>query len=250
VPAAGARNCVNAWERFLRSNKSPVLTDAYLGSPYAKLLELRAVSDDWDSLMPPNPTRGIIGQITHHLDHMAEMLHAIDEYDELNYHHHHHRRIAFVGSFLLDFRALYYFLLGPGSATDAHRFDFVDIRTWQRPRTDATKRMDKLVLFISKYRAHLSKSRFDPPYQSLEDWIDVSNITAEYLGRVLLDYLDVLDEFIDNLSDTKVVGKGFWQGAAFSARYKTEVALGVRQSDYPDALKPLKSVQARQEPAN
>jgi len=31
---------------------------------------------------------------------MAEMLHAIDEYDELNYHH--HRRIVFVDSFLLD----------------------------------------------------------------------------------------------------------------------------------------------------
>src|SRR4029453_6528102 len=61
---------------------------------------------DW---VPPQPTRGIVGQITHHLDHLAEMLHAIDEYDELNYHH--HRRIAFVDSFLLDFRALYHFLL-------------------------------------------------------------------------------------------------------------------------------------------
>ena len=123
------------------------------------------------------------------------MLHAIDEYDELNYHH--HRRIAFVDSFLLDFRALYYFLLGRREESDAHRYDFVDIKAWQRPKTEATKRMDKLVLFISKHRAHLSMSRFVPEYQDLEDLIGVSQITAEFLGQVLLDYLDILDDFID-----------------------------------------------------
>jgi hypothetical protein len=138
---------------------------------------------------------------------MAEMLEAIDEYDELNYHH--HRRIAFVDSFLLDFRALYYFLLGPREKGDAHRFDFVDIKTWQRPKTEATKRMGKLVLFISKHRAHLSMSRFDPPYPDLEEWIGVPSITAEYLAQVLLDYLDILDEFIAHLPEGKESGKGF-----------------------------------------
>jgi hypothetical protein len=195
---------------------------------------------DW---VPPQPTRGVVGQITHHLDHLAEMLYAIDEYDELNYHH--HRRIAFVDSFLLDFRALYYFLLGQRTAGDAHRYDFVDIRAWQRPKTEATKRMDKLVRFISKHRAHLSMSRFVPEYQDLESLIGVPQITAEFLGQVLLDYLDILDDFIDKLPEGTESGKGFWQGAAYSARYKTETALGVRKSDYPDHFKPLKSALAQ-----
>jgi hypothetical protein len=197
---------------------------------------------DW---VPPQPARVIIGQITYHLDHMAEMLQAIDEYDELN--EHDHRRIAFVDSFLLDFRALYYFLLGPRTAGDAHRYDFVDIQTWQRPRTEATKRMDKLVLFISKHRAHLSMSRFVPEYQDLRDLIGVSRITAEFLGQVLLDYLDILDDFIDKLPEGTERGKGFWQGAAYNARYKTETALGLRESDDPDHFRPLRSVQARTE---
>jgi hypothetical protein len=197
---------------------------------------------DW---VPPQPTRGIVGQITHHLDHLAEMLYAIDEYDELNYHH--HRRIAFVDSFLLDFRALYYFLLGPRTAGDAHRYDFVDIRAWQRPKTEATKRMDKLVLFISKHRAHLSMNRFVPEYQNLEDLIGVSQITAEFLGQVLLDYLDILDDFIAKLPEGAESGKGFWEGAAYNARYKTEIALGVQEYDYPDHFKPLKSVQAQRQ---
>jgi len=110
----------------------------------------------------------------------------------------------------------------------------VDIKTWQRPKTEATKRMDKLVLFVSKHRAHLSMSRFVPEYQDLEDLIGVQSLTAEYLGRMLLDFLDVLGEFIAHLPDTKECGKGFWQGAAYSSRYKTEVTLGIRESDHPD----------------
>jgi hypothetical protein len=197
---------------------------------------------DW---VPPQPTKWVVGQITHHWDHLAEMLYAIDEYDELDYHH--HRRIAFVDSFLIDFRALYYFLLDRRTAGDAHRYDFVDIRAWQRPKTEATRRMDKLVRFISKHRAHLSMSRFVPEYHDLEDLIGVSQITAEFLGQVLLDYLDILDDFIDKLPESTESGKGFWQGAAYSARYKTEIALGVRESDYPDHFKPLKSVQTQRE---
>ena len=93
-------------------------------------------------------------------------------------------------------------------------------------KTEATKRMDKLVLFVSKHRAHLSMSRFVPEYQDLEDLIGVSHITAEFLGQVLLDYLDILDHFIDKLPTDPGSGRGFWQGAAYSARYKTETALG------------------------
>jgi hypothetical protein len=110
--------------------------------------------------------------------------------------------------------------------------------------------MDKLVLFIGKHRAHLSMSRFDPPYPDLGELISVPDITAEFLGSVLLDYLDVLDSFIAALPDTRESGKGAWHGAAYSARYKTEIALGVRESDYPDHYKPLKSVQRRKDSAS
>jgi hypothetical protein len=62
---------------------------------------------------------------------------------------------------------------------------------------------------------------------------------------VLLDFLDLLDDFISKLPDGKEKGKSAWIGAACAARYKTEVALGVSDSDYPDNLKPLKGVQAQ-----
>lgn len=61
---------------------------------------------------------------------------------------------------------------------------------------------------------------------------------------MLLDYLDVLDDFIDKLPNSRESGKRAWLGAAGSARYKTEVALGLRESDYPESVKPLKSVAA------
>jgi hypothetical protein len=150
------------------------------------------VSDALENRLPPQPTRSIIGQITHQLAHMAEMRYAIDELGRDQY----LRRNAFVDSFLLHFRALYYFLLGTRDGDDADRYDFVDIKSWQRPKTQATKRMDKLVLFISKYRAHLSMSRFVPEYQELEDTLGVRRISAEFLGGVLLDFLEILDDFI------------------------------------------------------
>jgi hypothetical protein len=65
--------------------------------------------------------------------------------------------------------------------------------------------------------------------------------------QALLDYLDILDDFIDKLPEGTESGKGFWQGAAYSARYKTETALGVRESDDPGHFKPLKSVQAQRD---
>jgi hypothetical protein len=199
------------------------------------------VSDDpLEDRLPPQPASSIIGQITHHLSHMAEMLYAIDEAG-----YEYHRRTAFVDSFLIDFRALYYFLLGPGTSKEAHRLYFVDKKTWPRPKTDATKRMGKLVDFISMHRAHLNWSRFVRPYQDLEDLIGVRRIGAEFLGRVLLDFLEILDDFIDKLPEGKESGKAAWIGAAYNARYKTEVALGVRESDYPNSLKPLKSVLTR-----
>ena len=42
----------------------------------------------------------------------------------------------------------------------------------------------------------------------------------------------------------KKSGKRARLGAAYSARYNVEVALGLRQSDFSDAIEPLKSVQA------
>jgi hypothetical protein len=38
-----------------------------------------SVSDALENRLPPQPTRSIIGQITHQLAHMAEMRYAIDE---------------------------------------------------------------------------------------------------------------------------------------------------------------------------
>ena len=200
------------------------------------------MSSEADSFMslPPQPARSIIGQITHHLSHMADMVYAIDEVAE----EHHTWCIAFVDSFLLDFRALYYFLLGRREKGDAHRFNFADIKTWQRPSTDATRRMDKLVDFISKHRAHLSNRRFAAERESIESLLGVRRVTAEFLARTLLDYLDILDSFIRALPDAEEAGKQAWFGAAHSARYKVKLALGLRQSDFPDAIKPLKSVQA------
>lgn len=56
------------------------------------------------------------------------MLYAIDEAG-----YEYHRRTAFVDSFLIDFRALYYFLWG-GKSTEVRCYDFVDIKKWQPPK--------------------------------------------------------------------------------------------------------------------
>jgi hypothetical protein len=201
------------------------------------------VPDELEEL-PPEPKRSIIGQVTFHLNHLANMLYCIDEH-----HDEFHVRIACTDSFLLDFRALYYFLLEnrDKKRRDAHRLDFLDEKSWQpkKKHSEAAKRMATLAVFISKHRAHLSYSRFEPEYQSLQDVLRVRRLTAEYLGQVLLDYLEFLDDFIDKLPDTGESGKRAWIGAAGSARYKTEVALGLRDSDFPEKLKPLPSVQDR-----
>jgi len=81
-------------------------------------------------------------------------------------------------------------------------------------------------------------------HEDLGYLIGIPKFTAEFLGGVLLDHLDLLDDFIAKLPEGKESGKDVWIGSAFGARYKTEVTLGVRESDYPDKLKPLKSVQA------
>jgi hypothetical protein len=103
--------------------------------------------------------------------------------------------------------------------------------------------MGKLALFIGQHRAHLIWSRFVPTDQDLENLVGIPKFSAEFLGRVLLDFLDILDDFISKLPDDKESGKRAWIGAAKGARYKAEVALGVRESDFPDKLKPLRSVQ-------
>ena len=106
--------------------------------------------------------------------------------------------------------------------------------------------MDKLVDYTSKYRAHLSMRRFVPEFQDLESLIGEPSLSAEYLARMLLAFIDVLDDFIEKLPDTRESGKQAWQGAASTTRYKVEVALGLRQSDHPELFRPLRSVQARQ----
>lgn len=166
--------------------------------------------------------RSIIGQMSHHLDHMANMLQYIDEYEYAN----HDLCIACTDSFLLDFRALYGFLLGQRGGRDAHRYAFLTMKEWQRPKTAATKRLDSLAKFVSKHRAHLSESRFIQPRQSLQEVLGVPSLAPEYLAQALLDYLDVLDQFIGRLPDS--IGKAAWQSAVFNARYKTEVQLGIR----------------------
>jgi hypothetical protein len=196
-------------------------------------------SEALEDRLPPEPTRAIIGQIGHHLAHMAEMPYAIDELARDQY----LRRNAFVDSYLLHFRALYYFLWGR-KRTEVRCHDFVDSKKWQPPKTDATKRMRKLALIISQHRAHLARSRFEPTDQDLENLVGIPKFSAEFLAQVLLDYLDVLDDFISKLPDDKESGKDAWITAASAARYKTEVALGVCQADNPDKWRPLKSVQA------
>jgi hypothetical protein len=143
----------------------------------------------------PDPTTAIIGQIGLHLSRMAEMVYAIDEAEYQD-----HRRTAFVDCFLLDFRALSYFLWG-GKSTEVRCYDFVDIKNWQPRKTDATKRMHKLAVIVSKHRAHLSWSRFVPTDQDLQDLAGIPDFSAEFLGRVLLDLLDILDDFISKLPD-------------------------------------------------
>ncbi len=157
----------------------PIMAD---GAPLIRCLTVPADPLDLDDMFPPQPVRSIIGQITASLGHLANMLRYIDEY----YYDNHDLLVACTDSFLLDFRMLYYFLLEKRRSADAHRVDFLDLKGWQRPKTDATKRMAKLADFVSKCRAHLSMSRFVPPYQELEEVLGVKGLTAEYLGRVLL----------------------------------------------------------------
>lgn len=113
-----------------------------------------------------------------------------------------------------------------GKSTEVRCYDFVDKKRWQPPKTDATKRMHNLVVFISNHRAHLSRSRFVPPSEDLEELIGVRRITAEFLGEVLLNHLDLLDDFITKLPEGKESGKDAWIGAAFNARYKLKWRLG------------------------
>lgn len=190
--------------------------------------------------LPSEHAPAIIGQITHHLDHMANMLGLIDEHE-----YDHCLNFACTDSFLVDFRALHGFLLGGRKRQDAHRYDFLSIAEWQYPKgTAATKRTAKLVDVVSKHRAHLSNSRFVQTDQRPQDVLGVRRLTPTYLAHILLDYLDVLDDFINHLPDTSEAGKLAWQGASFNARYKTEVRLGIRENDFPEhaQIKPFKSV--------
>lgn len=133
---------------------------------------------------------------------------------------------------------MYYFLLDDNrDARDAHRFDFLDIKQWQpNKKSVGAKKAAALADFISTHRAHISMGRFNPPY------LVVPKLTAKYLGGIVLDYLDILDDFIAHLPDTRESGKKAWAAAAYGPRYRTEVGLGLRKSDYPDTTKPFKSV--------
>jgi hypothetical protein len=198
-------------------------------------------TDPLEAELPPEPARSIIGHITYSLAHLADMVSYVDEYTGDVQHH--HLRIACTDSYLLYFRMLYLFLLEDRSSgrKDAHRSDFLDRRTWQPDKKSVgARRMAMLADFTSKHRAHLSMSRFEDT--DLQHLLGVRRMTAEYLARILLDYLDVLDSFIARLPDTKESGKRAWIGAAYGPRYKIEVGLGLRQSDYPDKIMPFKSV--------
>jgi hypothetical protein len=122
---------------------------------------------------------------------------------------------------------------------DVHRLDFVDIKSWQRPKTDTTKVMAKLVLFISKYRAHLSRVRIAPTYRDPENFLDVPELGSEFLSHVFLDFLDILDNFIDKLPDDEESGKRAWISATSTARHKVEVSPSARVSDFIDSLTSL-----------
>lgn len=192
--------------------------------------------------LSPESKRAVIGQITHYLDHLATMLYSIDEYE--SEHTNHHLRVACTDSFLFDFRLLYYFLLD-GGTSDANRYDFLDKRAWQRPKGPKLKQMERLRDFVGKHRAHLSYERITVDRPTLEDILGARKLSAEYLGGVLLDYLDVLDDFIGALPETPESSKRAFMGAAYNARYKTEIALARRAPDPRMDVGPLRSVAAR-----
>jgi voltage-gated potassium channel len=75
-----------------------------------------------------------------------------------------------------------------------------------------------LVLFASTYlmMANAEAQAFTEPLSKTND-----------LYFTVTVYLDILDDFIAKLPEGAESGKGFWEGAAYNARYKTEIALGV-----------------------
>ena len=55
-------------------------------------------------------------------------------------------------------------------------------------------------------------------HEDLGYLVGIPKFTAEFLGGVLLDYLDLLDDFIGKLPEGKESGKDVWIGSAFGAQ--------------------------------
>jgi hypothetical protein len=177
--------------------------------------------------------RLMIGHLTQLLDQCASMLPFIAKYESecLDL-----VRVACMDSFMIDFRALYGFMLAPldSKRRDAHRIDYIP--DWKPSWTDACRRLKEMTEFVHKHRAHLSWKRFENWRNGKDqkdrkygiecwtpaDYLDAGRLTATSYARILSDYLDVLDEFIKHLPSQSDEQQLFF-GAVFNARHKVNI---------------------------
>jgi hypothetical protein len=168
-----------------------------------------------------------IGQFTATLNHIANLLPYIAQYE--NDLGHHALRVACTDSFLSDFRAHYSFMLGPRDPRDAHRTDF--LQRWKPTRSAGVRRLEQFIRFIHIQRAHFSWERFRDTPHDIEDWVpreylEKRRLSSRKLAKALSDYLDVVDEFVANLPKDSLEQRAF-RTAAFNARYKVNKFLGL-----------------------
>jgi hypothetical protein len=166
-----------------------------------------------------------VGQFTAVLDQAVGLLPYIAAEEDGGSHV---QWVAYTNSLTTDLRALYGFLLGPRNERDAHRTDFV--QKWTPSKSDARRRLDKFIDFIHVHRAHFSRKRFTDPSPDIEDWVppeylEKRRIKAKGYAQALTDYLDVVDEFVQQLPQDSLEQQAF-RGAASSARNKVNRFLG------------------------
>jgi hypothetical protein len=170
-----------------------------------------------------------IGHFSYLLDQCASLLPYIAQYEA--------EQLYLIWDacgvkFTTDFRALCGFLIAERQRRDAHGEDFLP--GWKPTETSACEHLKEVTNFIHKHRAHLSWQRFENQNDGkfgIERWVpagylDAGRLTAASYARILTDYLDVLDEFINRLP-SKSDGQQLFFGAAFNARHKVNAFMGL-----------------------